>query len=190
MVADKCEYAIMSMVLEDGSPYCIPLSIARDGDFIYFHCAYEGQKIDALKSHPSVCLSCVGDTRRAEDEFTTEYESAVIFGTAQRVEEEKEKIHALRLIRERHTPKNMKNFDKAIGTSLNRTDIWRTSIRHITGKGEKNQPLTRRYAARTVRKGSVRAKPPVWTEIWKRCYFFSSFSAFFPSERDFQYSSV
>ena len=43
MVADKCEYAIMSLVLEDGSPYCIPLSIARDGDFIYFHCAYEGQ---------------------------------------------------------------------------------------------------------------------------------------------------
>ena len=137
MVADKCEYAIMSMVLEDGSPYCIPLSIARDGDFIYFHCAYEGQKIDALKSHPSVCLSCVGDTRRAEDEFTTEYESAVIFGTAQRVEEEKEKIHALRLICERHTPKNMKNFDKAIGTSLNRTDIWRISIRHITGKAKK-----------------------------------------------------
>ena len=42
MVADKCEYAIMSMVLEDGSPYCIPLSIARDGDFIVFSLRIRG----------------------------------------------------------------------------------------------------------------------------------------------------
>ncbi len=135
-VADKCEYAVMSMVLGDGTPYCIPLSVARDGGCFYFHCAPEGQKTDALRKNPRVCLSCVGDTQRMKDSFTTAYESAVIFGRAEEVTDETEKIHALRLICERHTPENMENFDEAIGRSLKRTAVWRISAEKITGKAK------------------------------------------------------
>lgn len=136
-IADKCEYAVMAVSLGDGTPYCVPLSIARDGEDIYFHCAYEGQKTDALKANPHVCISCVGETRRLSDEFSTEYESAVIFGTAQQVESEEEKIHALRLICERHTPLHMDAFDSAIESSLKRTAIWKIHIENITGKAKK-----------------------------------------------------
>ena len=136
-IADKCEYAVMAVSLSGGTPYCVPLSIARDGDNIYFHCAYEGQKADALKANPRVCVSCVGDTRRLTDEFSTEYESAVIFGTAEQVESEKEKIHALRLICERHTPLYMDAFDSAIQRSLKRTAVWKIHIESITGKAKK-----------------------------------------------------
>ena len=136
-IADKCEYAVMAVSQGDGTPYCVPLSIARHGESIYFHCAYEGQKIDALKGNPHVCISCVGDTRRLSDEFSTEYESAIIFGTAEQVESEEEKIHALRLICERHTPLHMDAFDSAIESSLKRTAIWKVHIDTITGKAKK-----------------------------------------------------
>lgn len=140
-VVDKCEYAVMSVVLEDGSPYGVPLSIARDGEFIYFHCAQEGRKTDALKENSRVCLSCVGDTHRLEDEFSTEYESAAVFGTAEPVLQDEEKIHALRLICRRHTPMNMENFDQAIEMSLKRTAIWRIRIDQITGKAKKRKQI-------------------------------------------------
>lgn len=136
-VADKCEWATLGMVTPQGMPYCVPITIARDGAFLYFHSAHEGLKIDCLRGESQVCLSCVGDTQRATDRFTTEFESAVILGKASEVTEDQEKIHALRLICERHTPANMAEFDTAIQRSLPRTAVWRIEIQEITGKRKK-----------------------------------------------------
>ena len=82
---------------------------------------------------------CVGDTRRLEDKFTTEYESAIIKGTVFEVESDEEKIKALRLLCERHTPSNMENFDEAIKRSLSVTAIWKVEIISITGKRKKSK---------------------------------------------------
>lgn len=134
LVADQCEWAVLSLVEEEGSPYCVPVSIVRDGDLVYFHTARQGQKIDALRINPKVCLSCVGYTRRALHEFTTEYESAILRGTAEEVTEDGEKIHALRLLCQRHTPSNMDAFDQEVARSLSRTGVWRIRIQEVTGK--------------------------------------------------------
>lgn len=137
MVADKCEWAVISMIDTEGRPYGIPVTIARDEDALYFHCAMEGKKIDALQAHPQVSVACVGDTCRLEDKFTTTYESALIEGMAEEVTEDEEKIHALRLLCQRHTPKNMQNFEDAIKKSLKRTGIWKIKITSISGKCKK-----------------------------------------------------
>ncbi|WP_434310106.1 pyridoxamine 5'-phosphate oxidase family protein [Hominifimenecus sp. rT4P-3] len=136
-VADKCEWAVLSMIEEDGAPYCVPLTIVRDGNAIYFHTAKQGQKIHALRKNPKVCLACVGDTKRAAHEFTTEYESAIIRGIAEEVTEDAEKIRALRLLCERHTPTNMGAFDGAIAGSLFRTGVWKIQIQEISAKRKK-----------------------------------------------------
>ncbi len=136
-MADKCEYAILSMIDPNGMPYCVPVTIARDNDVIYFHSAREGEKIDAMRKNPNVCMACVGDTKRALDKFTTEFESAILRGEACEVTSDAEKIHALRLICERHTPANMKEFDTAITRSLPRTAVWKIQISSITGKRKK-----------------------------------------------------
>lgn len=136
-VTDKCEYAHMAMITPDGKPYCVPISIVRDGNFIYFHTAKAGGKIEALSKNPYVCLSCVGDTLRAKDKFTTEFESSIIRGTAVEVTDDEEKIHALRILSIRHTPTNMAEFDDAISKSLNRTGVWKIEIEDITGKRKK-----------------------------------------------------
>lgn len=136
-VVDKCEYAVIAMVDTDGSPYCLPITIAREEDTVYFHSAKEGKKIAALKSHPSICIACVGDTCRATDKFTTEFESAILRGTAEEVKDDAEKIQALRLICQRHTPANMHQFHQAIEKSLFRTGVWKIKIQEITGKRKK-----------------------------------------------------
>lgn len=136
-VTDKCEYATLAMVDANDKPYCVPVTIARDGGTVYFHTAKEGQKIEALKNNPAVCMSCVGDTCRATDKFTTEFESAILYGNATEVTADSEKIHALRLICERHTPANMQKFDASIEKSLFRTGVWKIEIANITGKRKK-----------------------------------------------------
>ncbi len=111
-VADTCDYAVLATVNADRTPYCIPISIARDGDVIYFHCAKEGQKYDNMKRQPEVCISCTGNIRCMTNAFSLEYESAVIKGKANEVVRDEEKIHALRLISQRYTPEYMHAFDE------------------------------------------------------------------------------
>ena len=51
--------------------------------------------------------------------------------------EEEEKIHALRLLCERHVPTNMENFDREMRRSLAVTAVWKVSMDSITGKRKK-----------------------------------------------------
>ena len=96
-VVDKCEYAVLSMINND-KPYCLPITIVRQDDNIYFHCAKAGEKYDALLKNPNVCLDCVGDTNVVPQHFTTEYESAIVKGKATLVANDDEKIMALKVL--------------------------------------------------------------------------------------------
>ena len=136
-IIDKCTYAVLATINVDGTPYCIPVTIARDGDCIYFHCATAGQKVENLRHDPHVCMTCVGDVHVPPGKFTTEYESAVLTGNAVEVTEPTEKVKALRLLCERHTPGNMAAFDAAIERSLSITAIWCVHIEQVTGKRKK-----------------------------------------------------
>jgi nitroimidazol reductase NimA-like FMN-containing flavoprotein (pyridoxamine 5'-phosphate oxidase superfamily) len=133
-VVDTCLYAILATVNDDGGPYCVPLSIVRDGEWIYFHCAHGGHKIDNLKSRNRVCLSCVGYVEEPPDHFTVVYKSAIVFGAAEEVLEDAEKIRALRLLCERHTPANMAAFDGEAAREYTATAVWKIHIEEISGK--------------------------------------------------------
>ena len=136
-VLDKCEYAVLGMVDEEGLPYCVPITIVRDGETLYFHTAKAGKKVDCLRRQPSVCLTCVGDTHRPPDNFTTEYESALVTGVAAEVTSQEEKLHALRMLCQRHTPTNMAAFEQEAARSLDRTAVWRIPIGALTAKRKK-----------------------------------------------------
>ena len=135
-VLDRCEYGVVAMTGAEGVPYCIPLSLVRVADKLYFHCAVEGPKLDLLRRNPQVCISFVGLHQPAEDKFTTYFQSANVVGTASEVTDDQEKILALRALCEKLTPSNMTGdrFNRAIAKSLPRTGVWRIQIEEITGK--------------------------------------------------------
>lgn len=152
-VIDKSQFGTLATTDKDGNPYCIPVSAVRKDDTIYFHCAKIGTKIDNIKNNPNVCMSFVGDVhvpvefnvssvsegngRVSDTRFTTEYESAVVFGTAAEVEDDDEKLLALRLIGWKYTPDDMPFFDAYVNSSIKITDVVRVNINHITGKRKK-----------------------------------------------------
>jgi nitroimidazol reductase NimA-like FMN-containing flavoprotein (pyridoxamine 5'-phosphate oxidase superfamily) len=133
-VIDKAAFATLATVSDDGTPYAVTLSLVRDGEWLYFHCAAEGRKIDNLRKNPKVCVTFVGDIGVPPGKFTINYESAVVFGVAEEVADSEEKIHGLRLICKRYTPDNMADFDRAVAHSLAVTGIWKVRIDGISGK--------------------------------------------------------
>ncbi len=141
MVLDHCVFATLATTNADGTPYCTPITIAREEESIYFHSAPQGQRAENLRARPQVCLSCVGETKVVSAHFTTEFESAVVSGIVREVTEPQEKIHGLRLLCLRHTPDNMDHFDEAVAKSLSRTAIWKMTIGEITGKRKKYDAL-------------------------------------------------
>lgn len=139
-VMRKAPYVTVSFTRPDGTAYGVPLSLASaDGEIWYFHCASEGDKLDAIAAHPEVCLSAVTQCKPTvgpkDGSFTLQYRSAIAFGRAELVTDEAEKIQALRLISERFLPGHMDAFDEAIRRSLHRTAVVRvTLVSPPTGK--------------------------------------------------------
>ena len=133
-IIDRCRYGVAAMTDAEGAPYAVALNLVRDGETLYFHCAAEGKKTEALRKDPRLCISFVGSDQPLKDKFTTLFESAVVRGKASLVEDEAEKIHALRLLCEKLTPANMPAFDKAIERSLARTAVWRVNMEEVTAK--------------------------------------------------------
>lgn len=137
-VIDDCEYGTVAFSGE--SPYCVPLSLARAGDTLYFHCAFEGKKLEYLRKNPAVFVSFVSSNVAATDEFTTFFKSAMVAGQAYEVTKTDEKIQALRLLCEKLTPEHMEQFDRAIERSLVRTGVWAITMEEITGKEKARRP--------------------------------------------------
>lgn len=132
-VMRKAPYITVSFTRADGTAYGVPLSLACTDDHIwYFHCAPEGDKLDALAAHPQVCLSavtkCAPTVGPKDGSFTLQYRSAIAFGKAELVTDDEEKIRALRAISERFLPQHMDAFDDAIARSLHRTAVVRITL--------------------------------------------------------------
>jgi nitroimidazol reductase NimA-like FMN-containing flavoprotein (pyridoxamine 5'-phosphate oxidase superfamily) len=136
-IVDKASFGVMATIDSDGAPYAVPLNFAREGECLYFHGAAKGHKIDNLKEHPDVCITFVGDVSFPEKNFTTVFESAIVFGKAEELRDDGEKIHGLRLICERYAAKNMDAFNDAIDKQLKAASVWRIKIETISGKQKK-----------------------------------------------------
>ena len=132
-VFDKAPYVTVSMTRHDGTPYGLPLSLARTDDkTFYFHCALEGDKLDCIAHQPTVFLSavtkCAPTVGPKDGSFTLQYKSATAIGIAELVTDREEKIAAMRAICQRLLPHHMDAFDDAINRSLERTAVVRITL--------------------------------------------------------------
>lgn len=60
-------------------PYGVPVNYVYDDGYIYIHSAKEGHKLECIKKLDRVCFVVVGRCRVVPEEFSTNYESVVVF---------------------------------------------------------------------------------------------------------------
>lgn len=158
-VIDRTPFAVLSITDTNGNPYAIPLSVARDGEQLYFHSARSGTKVDLLQSQPLACLTFVTDVNVpqlfSEEEleemhtneekagdigskvFTTEFASAIVYGRVEPVMDDEGKRRALEVICLKYAPDKMALFDMAASSGMKQTNIYRVAIEQITAKRKK-----------------------------------------------------
>ena len=139
---DRCTYGVVAISTGEDTPYCLPLSLVRVDNRLYFHCAKQGRKLDLLRRNPKVCVTFVGTSEPAYVEsnntFTDYFQSAMVTGTASEVLEDDEKIEALRALCTKVTPESMSgdNFERAVSGSLAVTGVWRIEMEEVTAKAK------------------------------------------------------
>ncbi len=131
----ETEYGTLATWGQDGYPYVTPLNFYyNDGSELYFHTAHEGHKINNIDYCDRVSFSVVGSHRLMAEKFDTEYDSVTIFGTASRIDDEKEKKDALVLLVEKYSSdyriQGLEYIEKFSGA----VSVYRIRIEHVTGK--------------------------------------------------------
>lgn len=159
-IVDKANFGTIALWdFENEETYSVPLSIVRIGEVLYFHSGKSGRKVDLLKNSNKVSISFVGevevpdkfsmDSLRGIVEsgenlsillsrvFTTQFESAIVTGKPRLIEDEKEKIEAMKKICEKYTPSKMEFFSKGVEVGLSKVNIYGIDILSVTGKRKK-----------------------------------------------------
>lgn len=118
---------------EDGYPYAFPMDyIYKDGK-IYFHCAREGHKIDALKADNRVSFCVYNEGFRREGEWALNITSVVIFGRIRFITDENEALTLCRKLGEKYIPTG-EELDRELERSFKRVQMLELTIDHMTGK--------------------------------------------------------
>ncbi len=126
---------VLSLLGDEGYPYGVPLDFwycPEDG-CLYFHCAPEGHKIDAMNCCDKASF-CVCDQGTAiEGDWALRFESVIVFGRLARVEEPERIQAALRGLAGKFT-EDSSYIEREIESYVNRVRILALRPEHITGK--------------------------------------------------------
>ena len=129
------EYGVLSTVDGNEQPYGVPLNYVLINNCIYFHCALEGHKLDNLVANPKVSFCVVGRTKVLPAEFSTEFESVIVFGRASVIEGE-ERYQALNALIEKYSPEFVSEGSAYIEKFDSQTNLVRIEIQQMTGKAK------------------------------------------------------
>ncbi|WP_105300744.1 pyridoxamine 5'-phosphate oxidase family protein [Anaerococcus marasmi] len=149
-IIDKVSFGVMTI---GESSYSLPLSFARDGDYLYFHGAKIGEKNSLLEKENHVRIVFVGDNylpdpisheeimkepKKLAKLFTLKYESAIVEGTCSLIEDKKERDLALTLICKKFYPDLDEYIKMAVGINGDITSCYKIKIEEISGKSNIN----------------------------------------------------
>ena len=127
----------LAVIGDGGYPYAVPINFWYDEaeNTIYFHCAREGHKIDALKAESKACFTVWTGGVREEGEWWFHVESVVATGRAELVSpaEETRILEILRRLGAKYFPSGERT-EREISNYADRVQLVALRVEHLTGK--------------------------------------------------------
>ena len=134
-ILKKEKRGVLSLLGDDGYPYGIPLNhfFSEEDNKIYFHCAKEGHKIDAIKNYEKASFCVYDSGYRKDGEWALNINSVIIFGKIRLVTDlEITKKICINLVQK--FTDDEKYLEKALKNALPRVQCLEFEIKHMTGK--------------------------------------------------------
>lgn len=126
---------VLSLLGEEGYPYGVPLDHwynEADG-CLYFHCAREGHKLDAIRGYNKASFCVMDQGFRQEGEWALNIRSVIVFGRVQLLTDRDETLAMARQLALKYFP-TAEDVEAELAKSGPRVQMFRLVPEHITGK--------------------------------------------------------
>lgn len=124
---------VMAFAGDDGYPYAIPLNFVYDDGKLYFHCAPEGHKLDAIRRCDKVSFCVMDKGYRREGEWALNINSVVVFGRIAEMTDREKIVEKLRLLGNKYAP-DPEYVENEINKFIRRVCMLEMTVDHMTGK--------------------------------------------------------
>ena len=141
MTREECEEVlastkrgVLSLLGDEGYPYGVPLDFVYWQGKLYFHCAQQGHKLDAIASYDKASFVTMDDGVLEEGSWWYHVRSVISFGCIRVVDPSEEAwLPALRALGSKYFPPE-KSVDASIARSGSRVNVLELTIEHMSGK--------------------------------------------------------
>ena len=124
---------ILAVHGENGYPYGLPVNYLYTDGKIYFHCAKEGHKLDAVRANDKVCFTVLSEPVKNPGEWWNCFTSVICFGRIAEVTDGQEKDRLLRRIGAKYFPEGY-DLERDMTKNAPNALIMAISIDHLSGK--------------------------------------------------------
>ena len=132
-ILEKAPRGVLSVLGDNGYPYGVPLNFFFHDGKIYFHCAMEGHKLDALRACDKACFTVLSEPVRNPGEWWNCFTSVICFGHVVEVTDPEHKNDLLRTLGAKLFPAGY-DIEVDMAKNANRALMMEFSIDHMTGK--------------------------------------------------------
>lgn len=136
-VLERGTHGVLAVLGDEGYPYAVPLSYVYEDGKIWFHCAKQGHKLDAIRKEPKGSFCVVDQDKVVPEEYTTYFRSVIAFGTARELEDEGEKRKALEALAAKYSPDQVEGRQKEIQSQFANVTMVELTVERMTGKEAK-----------------------------------------------------
>lgn len=124
---------VLAVMGDGGYPYTMPLNFVYDDGKIYFHCAKEGHKLDAIRACDKVSFCVLSEGVKEPDSWWYHFKSVVCFGRLHIVEDPMRANALLRLLGAKYFPQGY-DIEKDMKDNASKAYVLELQIEHLSGK--------------------------------------------------------
>ena len=125
----------LAVLGEGGYPYAVPLSYLWEEGKIYFHCARQGHKLDAIQAEPKASFCVIDQDKVVPLEYTTYFRSVIVFGTVRILEDAAEKRAVIERLGRRYAPEDRaEHLQEVVEKEWDRLCLLELTVTSMTGK--------------------------------------------------------
>ena len=123
----------LSVIGDGGYPYALPINFLYADGHIWFHCALEGHKMDAIKACDKACFTVIDQPVKEENDWWYHVRSVICFGRVRVISDDAERLAMLRKLGSKYFPEG---YDIEADMTKNgpRAAMLDFEIEHMSGK--------------------------------------------------------
>lgn len=133
-ILNKATSGTLALLGDGGYPYSLPISYVYNDGKLFFHSALKGHKIDAIRQCDKASFSVIDKDDVKPKEYTTYFRSVICFGRIHILEDDNEKMQAVRRLGNRYNPNDEEALRQELAKSYKGMCMIELDVEHMTGK--------------------------------------------------------